>query len=143
MSATNPPQMTKGARKGIIFYDNWCAMLNSYWDSGDTEAAKELAFGIIRLYSTGEIIDFCRPDLALMLQHTIAPGIEIQIKNRERGTRATPYRFTDEQNFKIRQMRAEGMTAIQIGAEFGCPADAIRRSVGWKGLIGDVPDQLP
>ena len=30
--------------KGLIFYDNWCDMLNDYYDSGDTQAAQELAF---------------------------------------------------------------------------------------------------
>lgn len=119
--------------KGMILYDNWCDMVNKYYDQGDEAAAKDLLFGIMRLYSTGELIDLGRVDLNMMLEYTIRSGIESQIRHYEEGKKGgRPSKISAKDNALIAQNKELGKTAKQIAEEFCVSDDTIRRSDGWR-----------
>lgn len=121
------------ANKGIIFYDDWCDMVNQYYDSGDAEAAYQLTFAIIRLYSTGELIKLPRCDLDIMLQYTIKSGLDTQVKHYNNGTTGgRPKKLSDEDQLKIAELRSQGYTAKEVADVFKIGEATVRRAEGWK-----------
>lgn len=118
--------------KGFIFYDNWCDMINEYYDNGDQEAAYLLSFAITRLYSTGELVELPRKDLNMMLKYSINSGIESQIRNYAAGNKGgRPSKLTSQDQLTIATSKTLGKTAKQIAEDFCVSADTIRRSDGW------------
>ena len=112
--------------KGFIFYDNWCDMLNDYYDSGDTQAAQELAFAITRLYSTGEVIPTSRKDLEMMLLYTVKPGINNQIENYERGCRGGRPRVQIDKE-ECLSLKRELKTWKAVAAHYQIDEDTLRK----------------
>lgn len=114
------------AKKGMIFYDNWCDLVNEYYDDGDKDTAMKLAFAIIRLYSTGELIDVNDKSLNRMIEYTIMPGIESQIKNYLDGSKGgrPSVEITAE---AIIEAKAQGKTWRNAAELLGISEDTLRK----------------
>ena len=124
-----------GNNDSFVFYGSWLEAIEGYREDFGDEYADELVKAIVYYGITGEIVSN-KKSIIGYINGNVAPLID---KSKERykkacenGQKGGRKKILEGKDDEIRQLRAAGFTAVQIGTKFGVSDKTVRRSDGWS-----------